>query len=201
MGRGVLKIVGLTAAAFVLVVAGFRTPALDVWTRMIIATSVLGVIGLAAMSDRRARLSAKPVDFLLAALGTLVLAAGTAIAMCVPQIREWAIEMFEWKGGHPSWFIATTLVLAVAGEEIFWRACLVEELAKDRPLWHAVVRCSTINAAIHAASGSLWLCLAAFGTSIVWGTLYARTRRVTAPLLCHLAFDALVLFVLPQILS
>jgi membrane protease YdiL (CAAX protease family) len=195
-----MKVAALVVAALVLLAAGFQAPVLDTWSRMIIATGTLGAIGLAAMKDRRIRFGASPVDVPIGLAGALLLAAGAWLALTIPFVGAWALEMFRWKEGHSTATLVATLVIAVAGEEIFWRGCLLEELAAKQPMVNAVVAGALINGAVHAASGSVLLALAGFGTSLFWGGLYALTRQLAAPFVCHLAFDLFAIFLLPRLI-
>lgn len=56
---------------------------------------------------------------------------------------------------------------------------------------------TTLYALAHVASGNWLLPVAAFGAGLVWASLFAVTRNLTAPVVSHLLFDVLVLLVAP----
>jgi CAAX protease family protein len=89
------------------------------------------------------------------------------------------------------------LLLAVLGEELFWRAAVLRGLLARLPTLRALTIATAAYGLAHVASGMWLLPLAAVGAGLVWGALYAWTRNLTAPTVSHFVFDLFVLIVAP----
>jgi uncharacterized protein len=97
----------------------------------------------------------------------------------------------------PPWVALLALVPIIAGEELVWRGAVHARCARRFGEVKAVPIGAALYAAAHAPLGSWILCLAAAGCGLVWAALAARTRGLAAPLVAHLTWDLVVLFVAP----
>jgi membrane protease YdiL (CAAX protease family) len=91
------------------------------------------------------------------------------------------------------------LVLVVAlvngvGEEVFFRGSLLAALEPHRPALTATI----IYVAVTAATGNVALVLAAAVMGTVFCLERLATRSILAPIITHLSWSTLVLFLLPR---
>jgi membrane protease YdiL (CAAX protease family) len=90
-------------------------------------------------------------------------------------------------------------MIAVLGEEIFWRGAILPLLAERfRPAVAVLLACAFFAVA-HLGSGTWLIPLASFGVVALWNALFLYTRNLTAPFVCHLLFDLLVLQIAPLV--
>jgi membrane protease YdiL (CAAX protease family) len=192
--------VGLTLLAPLLVTAALRGP-WDPWTGITGAMTVLGAAALGLRGVRR-RLAPTPrrAGIGLAAgalLYGLTLAGVRVLRVLWPAWEGHARELASWKGGHSAAFLGVTLLLVVAAEEIFWRGVFVRFCVERLGLAIGLLAGTLIYAAAHAAAMNPLLWLAAVGCGLYWGFLAELTDDLTAPIVSHLAWDVMMLFVTP----
>ena len=135
------------------------------------------------------------------AAGAILYGATRVVTALLPALwpawGPWRDQLYAWRGGHGIGFLLPTLVLIVLAEEVVWRG-VVTRFALERwgrPL--GLLAGALIYAAAHAGTGNPLLLAAALGCGLFWGWLYAATDDLTAPVLSHLAWDLMVLFVAP----
>lgn len=93
----------------------------------------------------------------------------------------------------PGWRYVGVVVIALA-EELFWRHYMPYLLAG----WHGFERvraqliCVVPYAALHLASGTLWLALPALAFGTAWGLLTAWRHGPWAAIVWHVVFDVLI---------
>jgi membrane protease YdiL (CAAX protease family) len=191
---------GLVALAPVLLTLALRGP-LDPWTGM---TAAMGLLMAACLAFRavRARLRPTPGRIALglaagAALYGLTLVGIRLLQALWPSWEGQARELSSWKGGHSPAFLAATLVLIVAAEEIFWRGVVLKFLAERLGVAPGILVGALAYAAAHLAAANPLLIGAALGCGLYWGLAAAITDDLTAPIVSHLAWDVLILFVAP----
>jgi NADH dehydrogenase len=190
-----LLILGPLVLAFAL-----RGP-LDPWRGM---TAAMGLLMAASLSLRvvRARVapSARRVGLGLAAgalLYGLTRAGALVLRWIWPAWVSYARELAAWKDGHSPAFLGVTLLMIVAAEEIYWRGVVSRFFTERIGLALGVLAGAAVYAAAHAAAMNPILPAAALGCGLYWGALAAITDDLTAPIVSHLAWDVLVLFVAP----
>lgn len=130
----------------------------------------------------------------VAALLFLAFSAVTLVAQRIPLLAG-AVERVLAKADGGS--RALVLVVALAnglGEEVFFRGALHSAFGRHRPLLWA----TAIYVLVTVATLNVALVLAA----VVMGTVFAAERRATrgvlAPIVTHLSWSTLVLFLLPR---
>ncbi|MES1210266.1 MAG: CPBP family intramembrane glutamic endopeptidase [Pseudomonadota bacterium] len=94
-------------------------------------------------------------------------------------------------------WLSLVLVPVVIGEEVVWRGVVYGALARRLGPIAAVLVGAPLYALAHAAVGSPVLVLAALGCGLIWGGLRATTASLLAPLVAHLLWDEIVLFLAP----
>jgi membrane protease YdiL (CAAX protease family) len=195
VGKGVKKalpVVALTALVSGLVALAFRSG--DPWVGMLGAMSVALVAALGMRP--RVKPTVARVAIGLGSASVLIVLTHAALAL-VPALRPEVAFLYRWKAGHSTLFLAATLCVIVAGEELFWRGVVTRFAAERLGRAGGVVVGALLCAAAHAASMNVLLTAAAFGMGVVWGALAEATEDLTAPVVCHLAWDAVVMLIWP----
>jgi NADH dehydrogenase len=191
---------GLLALAPLLLTLAFRGP-FDPWTGMTGAMALLGAaaLGLRGVRDR-VRPTLRRVGGGLAAgalLYGLTRAGIAALRVLWPAWEGYARELTAWKGGHSPAFLAATLVLIVAAEELFWRGVVTKFFAERLGVVPGILVGALAYAAAHAGAMNPLLIGAALGCGLYWGLAAEITDDLTAPIVSHLLWDVLILFVVP----
>jgi NADH dehydrogenase len=208
MVRGISKEIsapvalGLYAAAAALLTVAFRGP-LGPWKGMTVA---MGLLLAASLAVRAVRTRLAPT-FSRVALG---LAAGgvlyglTRACMLLMDVvwPGWIVQartLSAWKEGHSTGFLLTTLVMIVIAEETLWRGVVSRFMVERLGRFSGIVAGAVLYAAAHVATMSPLLAVAAFGCGIYWGLLADATDDLTAPIVSHIAWDIMILFVIPVV--
>jgi NADH dehydrogenase len=191
---------GLTLLAPLLMTAALRGP-LDPWTGVLAAMGVLGAAALGLRGVRR-RLVPTPrragIGLAAGALLYGLTRAGVwALRSLWPAWEGYARELASWKGGHSTAFLAVTLLLIVAAEELVWRGVLARFFVERLGVALGLLVGTLIYVAAHAAAMNPLLWVAALGCGLYWGILAELTDDLTAPIVSHLAWDVMVMFVTP----
>jgi len=191
---------GFALLAPLLLTAALRGP-WDPWTGITGAMTVLGAAALGLRGVRR-RLAPTPrrAGIGLAAgavLYGLTLAGVRALRVLWPAWEGHARELASWKGGHSAAFLGATLVLVVAAEEVFWRGLVARFFVERLGVALGLLAGTLFYAAAHAAAMNPLLWLAAVGCGLYWGILAELTDDLTAPIVSHLAWDVMMLFITP----
>jgi membrane protease YdiL (CAAX protease family) len=193
---------GIYALAVALVALAFRGP-FGPWKGMTVAMGVLLAVSLAVGAVRR-RLSPTlgRVCLGLAAAGVLYGLTRLAVwgfGLLWPAWEGYARELSGWKHGHSTPFLAATLVMIVIAEETLWRGVVTRFAVERLGRAAGVLAGAALYAAAHAVSLNPLLITAAFCCGVFWGLLYAATDDLTAPVLSHLTWDVVILFVAPVV--
>lgn len=193
---------GLYALAALLLAFAFRGP-LDPWRGMTVAMGVLlaGSLALPAVRSRlrpsfgriAAGAAAGALLYLLTRLGVVIL------NYAWPAWASYARELSLWKQGHSPFFIATTLVMIIVAEEALWRGVLARFALERMGRAPGIAAAAALYAAAHVVTLNPLLVVAAFGCGLYWGILYAATDDLTAPIVSHLIWDVMFLFVAPVV--
>jgi len=193
---------GIYALAAALLALAFRGP-WGPWKGMTVAMGVLLAVSLAVGAVRR-RLLPTPgrVGLGLAAAGVLfglTRLAVWALPQVWPDFSGYARELGAWKSGHSTSFLAVTLVMIVVAEETLWRGVVARFAIERLGRAAGILVGAALYAAAHAVTLNPLLLAAAFCCGVFWGILYAATDDLTAPVVSHLAWDVMILFVAPVV--
>jgi len=190
---------GLAAALLAL---AFRGP-LDPWKGMTVAMGLLLAVSLGFRAVRRRLVpTARRLGLGLAAgaaLFGLTRLAVWALPKAWPAWEGYARDLGAWKGGHSTLFLATTLVMIVVAEETLWRGVVARFAVERFGRVVGLLAGAAFYAAAHAVTLNPLLLAAAFGCGLFWGLLAIATDDLTAPIVSHLAWDVMILFVVPVV--
>jgi membrane protease YdiL (CAAX protease family) len=124
-------------------------------------------------------------------LGTI---AFVAVARRVDAFRRQVAEEYgSVAGGRLPVVLALALLLAVPGEELFWRGLVQTRLQASMPVLSGPALAWFGYVLVNAASGSLPFVAGAVVGGAVWGALALWTHGLLASILCHGAWTALML--------
>jgi membrane protease YdiL (CAAX protease family) len=193
---------GLYAAAAALLTFAFRGP-LGPWNGMTVA---MGLLLAASLAVRAVRARLVPT-FGRVALGLgagAVLYGLTRVALVVFDAAwpGWTVQagrISAWKEGHSTGFLLASLVMIVIAEEALWRGVVSRFMVERLGRVFGIVAGATLYAAAHVATMSPLLAIAAFACGIYWGLLADASDDLTAPIVSHLAWDIMIMFVVPVV--
>jgi uncharacterized protein len=95
------------------------------------------------------------------------------------------------------WHFLSLMLIAVPGEEIFWRGFVQKRLIKFIGIWRSIVISSLMYASVNLYSGEWLLVFATFIAGLVWGSLYAWKRSIPLVIVSHLVFDLFIFILNP----
>ncbi len=123
-----------------------------------------------------------------------------AIAAIWPDASNHASQVYAWLDEIESWLLLIPLVaFIIVSEEAIWRGAVMLPLAAKLGAWKGVVVSAMLFALAHVFLGPPILVFAAFVAGCFWGWLAIKTRGLFAPIVCHLLWDGLVMFVWPLV--
>ncbi|MBI3857878.1 MAG: CPBP family intramembrane metalloprotease, partial [Planctomycetes bacterium] len=194
--------IGLYLLAVLLLAFAFRGP-FDPWKGMTIAMGAL-LAGSLAVGAVRARLSPtlSRVAVGLAAGAVLYGLTRLGVAVLRPLWPAWethARTLSAWKTGYSVPFLATTLLMIILAEETLWRGVVSRFIQERRGHAFGIVAGAAFYAAAHLVTMNPLLIGAAFGCGLFWGLLFAATDDLTAPLVSHVVWDVIVMFLAPLV--
>jgi uncharacterized protein len=170
------------------------TGRLPFWPTTAVVWVTLGTVAAAA-GGARCCLDADPVEALLVgSVAGLALYGATRVVVAVASARPWvaaSVEAVYGRRAETSAAIAWAVsLLAVAGEEAFWRGLALPQLmAVTTPAVGAVLPWASY-VVVTAAWWSLPLAAAAIVGGAVWTALAWWSGGVVAPLASHLLWTA-----------
>lgn len=170
----------------------------DVWTALLLATSAaaLGAL-LLPLVRRRVRPSLFRVAAGLAAGVALYLPARAFIHALGHGASAPLRVMYSWRGDHGLPFLFVTMLVTVAAEEVLWRGVVTRFAMERLGRVGGIAAAAALYALALAASANPLLLVAALLCGAFWGWLYAATDDLVAPVMCHIAFDILAMFIAP----
>jgi membrane protease YdiL (CAAX protease family) len=167
-------------------------------------TAAMGLALAAAMASGSVLRRLEPTGFrVITGLAAGVVLYGltwAAVALLRSGWPGWEAHarlLYAIRGTHGWAFVAPSLVLIVLAEEAVWRGVIARFLMERWGRAAGIVAGAAIYALAHAATLNPLLVAAALGCGLFWGVLYAATDSLVAPLVSHLVWDILLLFVLP----
>jgi membrane protease YdiL (CAAX protease family) len=168
-------------------------------------SAALAIGALASFADRSLWRLAVPVR-----LAAVLYGAGAGLLMAVaawvlyPPLALAAPWLSSDKAGLYAEFAALTpihaallLPLIIAGEELVWRGLVQHALTQRFGPVGALPLVAGLYGAATLPCRSPLLALAALGCGLGWSTLRLTSRGLIAPMVSHLTWAALVLFVRP----
>jgi len=193
---------GLYALSLGLLTAAVRGP-LDPWTGMTLAMGLLLALSLGFKAVRQRLAPTAGRIGLGLASGALLYGLTRAVVLVLeaawPAWTEHARTLSAWKSGHSPAFLAVSLVMIVAAEEIFWRGVLARFCMQRFGIAFGLLAGAALYTAAHAGTMNPLLLAAALGCGLYWGLLSALTDDLTAPIVSHLVWDVMVMFVTPLV--
>jgi uncharacterized protein len=95
------------------------------------------------------------------------------------------------------WHYLSLMLIAVPGEEIFWRGFIQKNLLKNTGIWGSTIISALMYASINIYTGEWILVLATLIGGLLWGYLYAWKRSIPLVIVSHLIFDLLLFILFP----
>jgi membrane protease YdiL (CAAX protease family) len=117
----------------------------------------------------------------------------------VPFVTAGTAELYREVGTSRHVVFALLLVPIAVAEEVVWRGAVQTALAGRFTPPRAVALGAVLYTAAHVPIGAPVLLLAALGCGLVWGGLRAATGSLFAPIVAHVLWDEVLLFVAPLI--
>jgi uncharacterized protein len=95
------------------------------------------------------------------------------------------------------WHYLALMLIAVPGEEIFWRGFIQKRLLHYLGFWGSVIISSLMYASANLYTGEWILVFATFFSGLFWGTLYVWKRSIPLVIVSHLVFDLFIFILFP----
>lgn len=197
-------IAGGLPGAFVLAVAGwaftFGLSWGNFWIKIGIAVAL--VTGWSLLQQRpRLRLTPSSIVWGAGSAAVLygVFVAGNAAAPYLIPGAEGQVGGIYGLGDGSSRVLVALLLLFVTGpgEEIFWRGYFQDRLQQRLGPWRGFLVATLAYAGVHVFSRNPMLILAALTAGAYWGILYLWKRDLTALVLSHSLWSAVIFAVAP----
>ncbi|RDU38385.1 CPBP family intramembrane metalloprotease [Neobacillus piezotolerans] len=106
-------------------------------------------------------------------------------------------RLYKWFAPEQFWQYIALVLIAVPGEELFWRGFIQKRILKRFPSFWSIVISAAMYASVHLYSSEMILVFAAFVSGIVWGLLFAWKRSIPLVIVSHLVFDLLLFILAP----
>ncbi|WP_442599292.1 CPBP family intramembrane glutamic endopeptidase [Neobacillus sp. D3-1R] len=111
-------------------------------------------------------------------------------------VQDQIVRLYDLFSPTLFWHFISLLLIAVPGEEIFWRGFIQKRLLQTG-FWSSILISSFMNASINIYTGEWILVFAALLSGIFWGFLYAWKRSLPLVIVSHLIFDLFIFFIFP----
>lgn len=96
-----------------------------------------------------------------------------------------------------TWHYLVLLFIIIPGEEIFWRGFVLKRLLSFYKPVTAILTAAIINGLAYYFTGYPILMIAGLVSGLLWGVLYWWKQSLPLVIISHLAFDILLLILLP----
>lgn len=106
-------------------------------------------------------------------------------------------KLYKWFAPSLFWHYIALILIAVPGEELFWRGFVYKRLEKYATITTSILLSSVLYASVHLYSGQWLLVFAALVGGLFWSGLYAWKRSMPLVIVSHLIFDLLMFIVFP----
>jgi len=176
---------------------------LGLWSGM--GTTAL-LVGLGVLATRwqelREMLRPHPTPILVGLAAGLLMALVThlfygPISALAPFVKTGTAQLYLENASRPRLAFGLLLVPIAIAEEVVWRGAVQSALTARFGTPVAILAGTALYAVCHAPIGSPVLIMAALGCGLVWGALRATTAGLVAPILAHLLWDEILLFIAP----
>lgn len=196
-------LLGLAGLALILFFGTFAVPEGNFWVKISVTATVLASLSLLLRRSIVAELRLN--------LATVALGVGSAAALYVIFVagRFVSLHLFSFAGNQiggiydrgthtPLWAVALLLLFVTGpGEEIFWRGFLQRGLQERLGAWPGYLLATALYAGVHLCSMNVILIGAAAVAGLFWGAFYWKTRNLTAAIISHSVWSAVIFAVLP----
>jgi NADH dehydrogenase len=174
-----------------------------VWVRMAVINTAMALV-LLGLGRRAWAPLLRPSGSRLALglVAALVLYGAADLFMAglrlgLPDLAAQVQAVYAWSDTAPLGLRLALLVPIVFGEDLLWRGAITLPLAARFGALTGCLLGGTVFALAHLTSGPPLLVLAAMAMGSIWSALAIRTRSLVPVVVCHLAWDVLVMFVRP----
>jgi uncharacterized protein len=147
-------------------------------------------------------LKPRSVQVLIGLLAGLVLALTThlvyaPIAQRIPFMARDTAHLYAKLGASSHLWLSLALAPVIIGEELVWRGLVQGAIGHRLGSFSGVLLAASLYALAQVPVGSPVLAFVALVCGIIWGALRACTNGLVAPMLAHLLWDFLILFMWP----
>ena len=168
-----------------------------VWTLIVPVFAVLGGAAILVRPQTSGRISVGLVVPVSVAAGAALYLATIAFVGSASRwevFRAHVVDRYARVGDVPIWAALTmSILLAVPGEELFWRGLAQPRLQASMPVLSGPALAWLAYVGANAASESLPFVAGAAVGGAVWATLAVWTEGVLASLICHVVWNGLML--------
>jgi uncharacterized protein len=95
------------------------------------------------------------------------------------------------------WHYLALMLIAVPGEEIFWRGFILKRLEKSIGIKGGILISALLYASVNVYSGEWVLIFATFIAGLYWGGIYVWRRSLPLIIVSHLIFDLFIFILYP----
>jgi membrane protease YdiL (CAAX protease family) len=183
-------------------IGAVATQRVGLWLGM--GATALALGALALVVDRgltkRLRPSLKIVGASVLCGALMAVAAWTlypVVANLFPGVTGDKMSLYGAFATMPRAQAALLLPLIIGGEELVWRGAVQETLWRHASKTRGILLGAIVYGLATLPCGSPLLASAAFACGLAWSCLRLATGSVLAPMICHLTWAVLVLFVRP----
>ena len=136
------------------------------------------------------------------ALGTAVMIVATyglypPLAQLSPALAAETGVLYAFFGPVTGLKLALFLPLVVVSEELVWRGMVQNAIVRRLGPLAGLAAVTAVYALAHAPTGSILLTLLAGVCGLFWSVLALSTRSLVPGLICHLAWDVVVMGLYP----
>ncbi len=164
------------------------------------------VVGLGVLATRwqalREMLRPHPKPIVIGLAAGLLMALAThlsygPISALVPFVKTGTAQLYLETASRPRLAFGLLLVPIAIAEEVVWRGAVQAALTARFGTTVAILAGAALYAICHAPIGAPVLIMAAVGCGLVWGALCATTAGLIAPMIAHVLWDEVLLFIAP----
>jgi len=112
-------------------------------------------------------------------------------------LTESISKLYKWFSPREFWQYIALVLIAVPGEELFWRGFVQKRILRHAAVLPSAVISAAMYASVHIYSFQPVLVFAAFVSGLVWGMLYAWKRSLPLVIVSHLVFDLMIFIIVP----
>ncbi len=184
--------------------------AMNFWTMMPVATSLLGSLAVLFGDPVFTRKELTRQHIIAGVASAFVLwgifwvgnQAMNIVQQLVPALVHdktgQLTSVYSQGGGVPRSVVGLLLFFPIGcGEELYWRGLVQRSLADDMGPKKGMIWTVILYTAVHIPTGNLLLILAAFSCGVFWGFMYYKYKSVVPGLISHLVWDLFIFAVAP----